>query len=67
MSTWMGKPATGRHVLIGFRMILIAKDTIEEKVLYLQQQKRDLADAILTADKSLMRKLNIEDLEFLLS
>jgi superfamily II DNA or RNA helicase len=50
-----------------FAYRLIARDTIEEKVLQLQSAKRDLADATLTADSSLLRALNKEDLELLLS
>lgn len=46
---------------------LIAKDTVEEKVLSLQSLKRELADAIITADNSLLRNLGREDLELLLS
>jgi SNF2 family DNA or RNA helicase len=46
---------------------LIAKDTIEDKVLALQDQKRQLADAIVNADESLIRTLKREDLELLLS
>jgi superfamily II DNA or RNA helicase len=53
-----------RHV---FAYRLIARDTVEERVLELQQHKRQLADAILTADKSLIRDLRREDLEVLLS
>ena len=53
-----------RHV---FAYRLIARDTVEERVLELQQRKRHLADAILTADKSLIRDLKREDLELLLS
>jgi SNF2 family DNA or RNA helicase len=53
-----------RHV---FAYRLIARDTVEEKVLALQQSKRDLADAIISADNSLMRDLSREDLELLLS
>ena len=53
-----------RHV---FAYRLIAKDTVEEKVLELQRHKRDLADAIITADNSLIAKLAREDLELLLS
>jgi len=34
------------------------------KILDLQQKKRDLADAILNADKSLIQTLSREDLEF---
>ena len=53
-----------RHV---FAYRLIARDTVEERVLELQQRKRRLADAILTADNSLIRDLRREDLELLLS
>ena len=50
-----------------FAFRLIAKNTVEEKVLALQQTKRDLADAIINADNSLIRSLGKEDLELLLS
>ncbi len=50
-----------------FAYRLIARDTVEEKVLALQQSKRDLADAIITADNSVMRNLTREDLDLLLS
>jgi SNF2 family DNA or RNA helicase len=50
-----------------FAYRLIARDTVEERVLELQQRKRHLADAILTADNSLIRDLRREDLELLLS
>jgi SNF2 family DNA or RNA helicase len=50
-----------------FAYRLIAKDTVEEKVLELQKTKRDLADAILGEDNSLIRDLKREDLELLLS
>jgi superfamily II DNA or RNA helicase len=50
-----------------FAYRLIAKDTVEEKVLQLQQSKKDLADAIINADNSLIRTLSREDLEMLLS
>jgi SNF2 family DNA or RNA helicase len=40
---------------------------VEEKVLELQKTKRDLADAIINADNSLIRDLGREDLELLLS
>jgi len=49
-----------------FAYRLIAQDTIEEKVLQLQQTKRDLADSIITADNSVIRDLTREDLEMLL-
>lgn len=50
-----------------FAYRLIARDTVEEKVLELQQSKRDLADAIISADNSLLQSLTREDLELLLS
>ncbi|HEX2490946.1 MAG TPA: DEAD/DEAH box helicase, partial [Blastocatellia bacterium] len=50
-----------------FAYRIIARDTVEEKVLALQNTKRDLADAIVNADNSLIRNLTKEDLELLLS
>lgn len=50
-----------------FAYRLIAKDTVEEKVLALQQSKRHLADAVLTADAVGLRDLSRDDLDLLLS
>ncbi|MCU1330062.1 MAG: SNF2-related protein [Bryobacterales bacterium] len=50
-----------------FAYRLIATDTVEEKVLELQKSKRDLASAIISADNSLIRNLQREDIEMLLS
>ena len=50
-----------------FAYRLIARDTVEEKVLDLQATKRDLAASIIQADNSLIRNLKREDLELLLS
>ncbi len=50
-----------------FAYRIISRDTVEEKVLELQKTKRDLADAIINADNSLIRNLEREDLELLLS
>jgi superfamily II DNA or RNA helicase len=50
-----------------FAYSLIARDTVEEKVLELQQTKRQLADAIVRADSSLIRNLTREDLVRILS
>ena len=50
-----------------FAYRIIARDTVEEKVLELQQTKRELADAIINVDNSLIRNLAKEDLELLLS
>ncbi len=50
-----------------FAYRLIARDTVEEKVLELQKIKRNLAAAIIGADNSLIRDLRSEDLALLLS
>lgn len=53
-----------RHV---FAYRLITKDTVEERILELQKEKQSLADAIISADASLIRSLTAEDLTLLLS
>jgi SNF2 family DNA or RNA helicase len=53
------------HPVFAYR--LIARDTVEEKVLELQNSKRNLADQIIRADTNLVRNLQREDLEFLFS
>ncbi len=50
-----------------FAYRLICRGTVEEKILDLQGKKRELADAILAADQSLIRTLTSEDLRWLLS
>ncbi len=50
-----------------FAYRLIARDTVEEKVLDLQKSKRDLASAIISQDNSVLKNLQKEDLELLLS
>jgi superfamily II DNA or RNA helicase len=50
-----------------FAYRLIARDTVEEKVLELQRTKRDLADGIVTGNNSLIKTLTREDLQLLLS
>ena len=42
-----------------FAYRIIARDTVEEKVLELQKTKLALADAILNADNSLIRGLGL--------
>ena len=49
-----------------FAYRLIARDTVEEQIAELQQNKRDLADALLGSDKSRVQDLGPEDLEILL-
>ena len=53
-----------RHV---FAYRLLAAGTVEDKIVELQQTKRDLADAIVRADEGVLRNLTSEDLEVLLS
>ncbi len=53
------------HTVFAFR--LIARDTVEEKVLQLQESKRALVRDVISADDSLVRSLTREDLERLLS
>jgi superfamily II DNA or RNA helicase len=53
-----------RHV---FAYRLIASDTVEEKIAELQRTKRQLADAIFAEEAGLMRTLQPEDLDWLLS
>jgi SNF2 family DNA or RNA helicase len=46
---------------------LVARDTIEEKILQLQESKRSLAEAIIGEENSILRQITAEDLELLLS
>jgi len=50
-----------------FAYRLITRDTVEEKVLALQATKRELADAIINQDNSLLRSITGDDLMLLLS
>jgi superfamily II DNA or RNA helicase len=46
---------------------LIARDTIEEKIMMLQKEKRELADSIICGNGSLMQNLTTDDLATLFS
>ena len=50
--------------VIAYRVI--CRDTVEEKIVELQQSKRDLADSIIQADESMLRTLTAEDIKLLL-
>ena len=50
-----------------FAYRLIARDTVEEKIVALQDRKRELADSIVRADESMIAGLTAEDVELLLS
>lgn len=45
---------------------IIARGTIEEKILELQQHKKDLFDSVISADSQMVKKLTAEDVDFLL-
>lgn len=53
-----------RHV---FNYKLITRGTVEEKILALQQKKKELADLVIGGDDSVAKELTQEDLEFLFS
>ena len=50
-----------------FAYRLICRGTVEEKIASLQQKKKELADAILQENNSVMKKMTVEDLDMLLS
>ena len=50
-----------------FAYRLVARDTVEERILELQAHKRALADAIIDAGEGGARRPHREDLELLLS
>ena len=50
-----------------FAYRLIARNTVEEKILALQDQKRELAASIISADTGILSGLTTEDVEMLLS
>jgi superfamily II DNA or RNA helicase len=50
-----------------FAYRLIARDTVEEKILALQDKKRELAESIVRADAGVVANLTPEDVELLLS
>jgi len=50
-----------------FAYRLIARDTVEEKIVALQERKRELAESIVRADDTMVSSLTAEDVEMLLS
>jgi len=50
-----------------FAYRIIAADTVEEKILKLQEEKRNLADAIIAEDQRVLKQLTAADLQQLLS
>ena len=53
-----------QNPVIAYRMI--CRETVEEKIVSLQQSKRELADSVISADESLIRSLTADDLQLLL-
>ena len=50
-----------------FAYKMICKDTIEEKILQLQHKKKALSDDLISEEKSFIKKLTKDDVEFLFS
>ncbi|MBD0375812.1 MAG: DEAD/DEAH box helicase, partial [Flavisolibacter sp.] len=50
-----------------FAYKMICKDTVEEKILQLQERKKQLANELITEDAGFIKKLTKEDVEFLFS
>ena len=46
---------------------MICKDTIEDKILQLQERKRILAKELIADDNSFVKSLSKEDVEYLFS
>ena len=54
-----------RNTVFAYR--LITKETIEERILELQQRKRELFNSVITADSGIPKSLTRDDVEFILS
>lgn len=50
-----------------FAYKMICKDTVEEKILHLQQKKKSLSKELISEEKSFIKKLTKDDVEFLFS
>ena len=46
---------------------LIARSTVEERIMQLKSQKRDLVDSVISADRTIMKKISLDDLKDILS
>jgi SNF2 family DNA or RNA helicase len=54
-----------QHKVFAYKMI--CKDTVEEKILALQQRKQMIADDLISEETGFMKKLSEEDVAFLFS
>jgi hypothetical protein len=43
----------------------VTRDSVEEKILHLQNRKRELVEQLITADASMLKALTREDVEAL--
>ena len=50
-----------------FAYKMICKDTVEEKILQLQQRKKQLANELVTEDAGFIKKLTKDDIAYLFS
>jgi SNF2 family DNA or RNA helicase len=50
-----------------FAYRMICKDTVEDKILKLQERKRNLAKDLITDDEGFVKTLTKEDVEYLFS
>ena len=50
-----------------FAYRMICKDTIEDKIIHLQEKKRALAKELITDDEGFVKSLSREDVEYLFS
>jgi non-specific serine/threonine protein kinase len=46
---------------------MICKDTIEEKIIQLQNRKQSVSDELISEDDGFVKNLSTEDVEFLFS
>jgi SNF2 family DNA or RNA helicase len=49
-----------------FSYRLIARDTIEEKILMLQEKKKELFDSLIASDNASIKQMEEEDIDLLL-
>ena len=50
-----------------FAYKLIAEDTVEDKIIKLQETKKGLSEALINNNTSFLKRMTVEDLDFLLS
>jgi SNF2 family DNA or RNA helicase len=53
-----------RNTVMAYKFI--TKDTIEEKIILLQQKKKELFDSIISTDSAALKSLSEEDINYIL-